>query len=117
MTVSEPIDHVGRAINDPVLVGGRRPPPWMAASEEAMLGIGLLSGAANVIMELARPGVGYGVKDSRVESGRADRHPFKRARTTFTYLAVALAGSETQKAAHRRAVTKSHAQVYSLPES
>jgi uncharacterized protein (DUF2236 family) len=89
----------------------------MAASEEAMLGIGLLSGAANVIMELARPGVGYGVKDSRVESGRADRHPFKRARTTFTYLAVALAGSETQKAAHRRAVTKSHAQVYSLPES
>lgn len=30
---------------------------------------------------------------------------------------MALAGSETQKAAHRRAVTKSHAQVYSLPES
>jgi uncharacterized protein (DUF2236 family) len=76
-----------------------------------------LSGAANVIMELARPGVGYGVKDSRVESGRADRHPFKRARTTITYLAVALAGSETQKAAYRRAVNKSHAQVYSLPES
>ena len=82
-----------------------------------MLGIGLLSGAANVIMELARPGVGYGVKDSRVESGRADRHPIKRARTTFTYLAVALSGSETQKAAYRRAVNKSHAQVYSMPDS
>jgi uncharacterized protein (DUF2236 family) len=79
--------------------------------------IGLLSGAANVIMELARPGVGYGVKDSRVESGRADRHPIKRARTTFTYLAVALSGSDTQKATYRRAVNKSHAQVYSTPDS
>ncbi len=82
-----------------------------------MLGIGLLSGPANVIMELARPGVGYGVKDSRVESGRADRHPIKRARTTFTYLAVALAGTDEQKATYRRAVNKSHAQVYSTPDS
>ena len=117
MTISAPISHVDRAINDPVLPGGRRPPRWMASSEDAMLGIGLLSGAANVIMELARPGVGYGVKDSRVESGRADRHPIKRARTTFTYLAVALAGSDEQKANYRRAVNKQHAQVYSTPDS
>ena len=54
-----------------------------------MLGVGLLAGPANVIMQLARPGVGYGVMESRVESGRADRHPIKRARTTFTYIAVA----------------------------
>ena len=40
-------------------------------------------------MQLARPGAGYGVMESRVESGRADRHPIKRARTTLTYLAVA----------------------------
>ncbi len=117
MPVSEPIDHVSRPLNDPVLPGGRRPPRRMASADEAMLGIGLLSGAANVIMELARPGVGYGVKDSRVESGRADRHPVKRARTTFTYLAVALAGTEEQKATYRRAVNRSHAQVYSLPDS
>ena len=84
----------------------------MASSDDVMLGIGLLSGPANVIMELARPGVGYGVKDSRVESGRADRHPIKRARTTFTYLAVALSGSEAQRATYRRAVNQSHAQVY-----
>ena len=45
-------------------------------------------------MELARPGVGYGVMESRVESGRVDRHPIKRARTTFTYLAVALRGTD-----------------------
>ena len=117
MTVSEPIDHVERPINDPVLPGGRRPPRWMASSDDAMLGIGLLSGPANVIMELARPGVGYGVKDSRVESGRADRHPIKRARTTFTYLAVALSGSEARRATYRRAVNQSHAQVYSTPDS
>jgi len=43
-----------------------------------MLGVGLLAGAANVIMQLARPGVGYGVLESRVESGRIDRHPIKR---------------------------------------
>ncbi len=68
-------------------------------------------------MELARPGVGYGVKDSRVESGRADRHPIKRARTTFTYLAVALSGSEAQRATYRRAVNQSHAQEYSSSQA
>src|SRR5690349_25166943 len=82
-----------------------------------MLGLGLLAGPANVIMQLARPGVGYGVLESRVESGRVDLHPIKRARTTFTYLAVATKGTEAQKAAYRRAVNKAHAQVYSTDES
>ena len=58
-----------------------------------MMGIALLAGSANVIMQLALPGVGYGVMESRVESGRIDRHPIKRARTTFTYLAVAGRGT------------------------
>lgn len=82
-----------------------------------MLGVGLLAGAANVIMQLARPGVGYGVVESRVESGRIDRHPIKRARTTFTYLAVAAQGTPQQQAAYRRAVNGAHAQVYSTGES
>lgn len=82
-----------------------------------MLGVGLLAGAANVIMQLARPGVGYGVMESRVESGRIDRHPIKRARTTFTYLAVAAQGTPEQRAAYRRAVNGAHAQVYSTDES
>lgn len=116
MTVTVPIDHVERPLNDPVLPGGRKPPRWMGNADDAAF-IGLLSGGANVIMELARPGVGYGVKDSRVESGRADRHPIKRARTTFTYLAVALSGTDEQKKMYRRAVNKSHAQVYSQPDS
>ena len=82
-----------------------------------MLGVGLLAGAANMIMQLSRPGVGYGVMESRVESGRIDRHPIKRARTTFTYLAVAAKGTAEQQAAYRRAVNGAHAQVYSTEES
>ena len=81
------------------------------------MGVTLLAGPANVIMQLARPGVGYGVLESRVESGRIDLHPIKRARTTFTYLAVAVAGNDTQKAAFRHAVNRAHAQVYSTPDS
>ena len=82
-----------------------------------MLGVGLLAGGANVVMQLSRPGVGRGVVESRVESGRIDRHPIKRARTTFTYLAVSVNGTQEQQAAYRRAVNGAHAQVYSTEES
>jgi uncharacterized protein (DUF2236 family) len=82
-----------------------------------MMGVGLLAGAANVIMQLSRPAVGYGVVESRVESGRIDRHPIKRARTTFTYLAVAAQGTPEQQAAYRRAVDRAHTQVYSTADS
>jgi uncharacterized protein (DUF2236 family) len=85
--------------------------------DDGLMGVALLAGAANVIMELSQPGVGYGVMESRVESGRVDRHPIKRARTTFTYVAVATKGTDEQKAAYRRAVNKAHAQVYSMPDS
>ena len=44
--------------------------------------------AANVVMQMARPGVGYGVVESKVDSGSILKHPWKRARTTFQYLAV-----------------------------
>ncbi|MDT5119682.1 MAG: hypothetical protein QOE30_5421 [Mycobacterium sp.] len=88
-----------------------------AGIDDGLMGVALLAGPANVIMQLARPGVGYGVLESRVESGRVDRHPIKRARTTFTYLAVATNGSDAQKAAFRKAVNGAHAQVYSTDES
>lgn len=87
------------------------------AGDFGLMGVALLAGPANVIMELSRPGVGHGVAESRVESGRIDRHPIKRARTTFTYIAVANAGTDAQKAAFRRAVNRAHAQVYSTPDS
>ena len=82
-----------------------------------MMGVGLLAGAANVVMQLARPGVGYGVVESRVESGRIDRHPIKRARTTFTYLAVSAQGTPEQQEVFRQAVNRAHAEVYSTEES
>ena len=44
---------------------------------------------ANVIMQLSAPGVGYGVLESPVDSGNVYKHPFRRARTTGTYLAAA----------------------------
>jgi uncharacterized protein (DUF2236 family) len=88
-----------------------------AEFDDGLMGVALLAGPANVIMQLAQPGVGYGVLESRVESGRVDRHPIKRARTTFTYLAVATTGTDEQKAAFRRAVNGAHAQVYSTDES
>jgi uncharacterized protein (DUF2236 family) len=120
MTVSEPIRHVERAVADPPdqrLVRRRGARVRQAGINDGLMGVALLAGPANVIMQLARPGVGYGVLESRVESGRVDLHPIKRARTTFTYLAVATAGSDAQKAAFRKAVNRAHAEVYSTPES
>lgn len=118
MTV--PIHHVERPVSDPPRpsAGKRRGVLGRRADfDDGLMGVALLAGPANVIMQLARPEVGYGVLESRVESGRADRHPVKRARTTFTYLAVAGRGSDEQKAAFRRAVDNAHAQVYSTDES
>ncbi len=118
MTISQPLSHVERPVSAPPAPAGQRRRGKRAAGiDDGMMGVALLAGPANVIMQLARPGVGYGVMESRVESGRVDRHPIKRARTTFTYLAVATRGTEEQKKAYRRAVNKSHAQVYSTAES
>jgi uncharacterized protein (DUF2236 family) len=115
MSISE--SHVERAVSTPAETAALRSRKRGPRIDEGLMGVGLMLGPANVIMQLARPGVGYGVMESRVESGRIDRHPIKRARTTFTYLAVAGSGSESQKAAYRRAVNKAHAQVYSTDES
>jgi len=117
MAIHETIRQVERPIADSPRLS-RSPRRGRALGiDEGLMGVALLAGPANVIMQLARPGVGYGVLESRVESGRVDLHPIKRARTTFTYLAVATAGSDAQKEAFRRAVNRAHAQVYSTPES
>ena len=89
------------------------PPPEL----RALLGhFGLAAGNANVIMQLARLPVGHGVARSRVDSGRVDKHPIKRLRTTVSYLAIALLGSEEERAAMRREVNRAHTQVRSDPE-
>ncbi|MER7012813.1 oxygenase MpaB family protein [Saccharopolyspora sp. NPDC000359] len=83
----------------------------------AVTGAGLLAGNANVIMQLARPGVGYGVVESRVESGQLFRHPVKRTRTTLAYIAVATMGTERERELFRRGVNRAHAQVRSTDSS
>jgi uncharacterized protein (DUF2236 family) len=77
----------------------------------------LLLPAANVIMQLSLPGVGYGVLESPVDSGNVYKHPFKRARTTGTYLAVATIGTESDRALIRGAVDIAHRQVRSTSSS
>lgn len=114
--VQRPIGHVERRVTDPPRPQRRRRRRALGI-DEGLMGVALLAGPANVIMQLALPGVGYGVMESRVESGRVDLHPIKRARTTFTYLAVATNGTDAQKDAFRRAVNRAHAQVYSTPDS
>jgi uncharacterized protein (DUF2236 family) len=73
--------------------------------------------AANVIMQLAMPGVGYGVLESPVDSGNVYIHPFKRARTTGTYLAAATVGTDRDRELIRAAVNTAHAQVRSTASS
>ena len=84
---------------------------------EAMDFWAFAAGAANVIMQLSRPGVGYGVVESKVDSGNLLKHPWKRARTTFQYLAVAILGTPGDRAAFREAVNSAHRHVQSTPES
>jgi uncharacterized protein (DUF2236 family) len=67
--------------------------------EESLSGIGLAAAGANVIMQVSMLPVGHGVASSRVDSGRVDEHPIKRARTTLAYLAVALLGTEDERSA------------------
>src|ERR1700761_1046548 len=73
--------------------------------------------AANVIMQLSLPGVGYGVLESPVDSGNVYKHPFKRARTTGMYLAVATIGTESDRELIRAAVDTAHRQVRSTSSS
>ena len=74
-----------------------------------------LSGTANVVMQLSRPEIGYGVKDSKVIEGSLFGNPTRRRRTTVGLLAVAVLGTAAERAAYRNAVNGSHAQVRSAP--
>src|SRR3546814_14315479 len=66
-------------------------------------------------MQLADIGVGHGVAESRVESGALYEHPVKRARTTFSYVAIALFGTDEEREALGKAVTDVHRHVRNLP--
>ncbi|WP_330250131.1 oxygenase MpaB family protein [Nocardia sp. NBC_00565] len=76
-----------------------------------------LGGTANVIMQLSLRPVGRGVLESTVDSGKVTLHPIKRLRTTLSYLAVALMGSEDERTRYRDAVDQSHRAVRSTAAS
>ncbi|WP_040782285.1 oxygenase MpaB family protein [Nocardia pneumoniae] len=76
-----------------------------------------LGGTANVIVQLSLRPVGRGVLESTVDSGKVTLHPLKRLRTTLTYIAVALLGSDDERAAYRAAVNVSHRPVRSTAAS
>ena len=99
----------------------RRTARWDPAAEvtaaEAMDFWAFAAGPANVIMQLSWPEVGYGVAESKVDSGNLLKHPWKRARTTFQYLAVAIMGRPDDRAAFREAVKSSHRHVKSTANS
>jgi len=79
--------------------------------------VAFVAGPANVAMQLGWPEVGYGVVESRVESGQATRHPIKRFRTTIGYLGVAMLGNHEQRLAYRQAINTQHRQVRSTADS
>ncbi|WP_436796061.1 oxygenase MpaB family protein [Actinospongicola halichondriae] len=87
-----------------------------AEVRESLSGVAMAAAGANVIMQLALLPVGRGVAESRVDSGRVDKHPIKRARTTLSYLMIALLGTPEEQEAMRREVDRQHRQVRSLPD-
>ncbi len=99
-------------------MSGARAAPTAADLADHVEGIAaLLAGTANVIMQLSRPPIGHAVVESTVVGGQVTRHPLKRLRTTFTYLAVAMMGDDAEREAYRQAVDRSHAAVRSRPGS
>ncbi|MDL9936309.1 oxygenase MpaB family protein [Gordonia sp. ABSL1-1] len=73
--------------------------------------------AANVAMQLGWPEVAYGVMESKVDSGALMKHPWKRLRTTEQYLAVAIMGTDEERAAYREAINTAHRHVRSTESS
>jgi uncharacterized protein (DUF2236 family) len=94
--------------------GRPRPPEALLASLDAVVPLAL--GNANVIMQLALLPVGRGVAESPVESGRVDKHPIKRLRTTMSFLALAILGTEDERRKLRREIDRQHRQVRSGPD-
>ena len=91
--------------------------PTPPAVTDAVDSLGAASGVANVIMQLSWPEVGWGVRESRVDTGNVYKRPLKRARTTFQYLAVATLGTDEDRKVYSEEVYRIHREVFSTPES
>lgn len=109
---------------DPVAEGYRidtpvpqRPSHVLTTLADSLDAPSAAAGPANVVMQLLNTPVAYGVMESRVESGALYKHPIKRSRTTFTYLAVAVLGGPMDKARYKAAVDGAHRQVQPTEKS
>ena len=80
---------------------------------QAICGLAFAAAGANVIMQLAQLPIGRAVAQSTVHSGRVDKHPVKRLRTTSAFLAVAMLGTAEDRLAMRREINRQHRQVKS----
>lgn len=96
------------------VIGFRRRPQRLA---DTFTLLGQSSAVANIVMQLSLPPVGEGVSESRVVSGSPRRRPIKRGRTTLQYLALAVMGTEEDRAAMRQAVAEVHRAVVSTSDS
>ncbi|MBJ7328522.1 MAG: DUF2236 domain-containing protein [Solirubrobacteraceae bacterium] len=83
---------------------------------DTLCGFSLLLGGANVIMQLSRLPVGHGVAKSTVDSGRVDKHPLKRLRTTSAFLVISMHGTVEERLKLRSEIARSHASVHSKPD-
>lgn len=83
---------------------------------EAICGLALTAGGANVVMQLARLPVGHGVARSTVESGQVHRHPIKRLRTTTAFLVVTILGTPAERGQLRDEINGVHAHVHAQPD-
>ena len=116
---STPVGHPLQTGDTRITIDGA-PPAGMTARSPSPTPLDFWSfaaGAANVVMQLSLPGVGHGVVESTVVSGSLMHHPWKRARTTFSYIAVAILGTAEDRAAYREAVDGAHRQVGPRPAS
>ncbi|WP_182376228.1 oxygenase MpaB family protein [Nocardioides sp. WS12] len=120
--------QIHQSVADPE--SGEEAAPFIRASQKALRAeelrllrrkldgvVVFTSGTANVVLQLSWPEVGYGVVESRVESGQVTRHPLKRFRTTIGYIGVALLGNHELRLAYRQAINGQHRQVRSTPDS
>jgi uncharacterized protein (DUF2236 family) len=89
------------------------PKEWDDRFPGVLDGVGLLGGAANIILQLAYKPIGAGV----VSHSNFSEDVMTRTNNTLTYVAVALAGTSEEKLAYRRMVNRAHAPVKSKDQA
>ena len=99
----------------PILFSSQQDSCSTVLASQLVRGLMLAPAGANVVMQMARRGVGRGVAQSPVTSGSLMKHPLKRTRTTLAYIWLALYGSDDERSELRRNVDIQHRHVRSHP--